>query len=103
MAWSSRALLALGLAGELGDLDDHELGRLQRGERDHDVDDAVGLVVWCRRRGVAADLECLARCRALERALVEQAEHEAIDAGLNGYPQRRVVRLEDHPAQAGGQ
>ena len=67
---------ARGLTGKLRDLDDDELGRLQRREAHHDVDDAVLLV---GRRGggeIAFHLKRVVGGRALERALAEQRQQE---------------------------
>src|SRR6185503_8300935 len=67
------------LLDQLLDLDDHELCRLERGERDQDVDlpgvDA-GLGVVGR---VAGDAEGVVRLAPLERAGSEEREHEGVD------------------------
>ena len=91
------------LAGDLLQPDDDELGRLQRREADHDVDDAEVDVVLRRRLGVALDEVRLARRRALERALPEQVVHERADVEPDLRPQRLVVRLEDDPLRAAEQ
>src|SRR5918911_3910172 len=60
------------LTSHLLELDDHELGGLQRREADHDVDDAEVDVVLRRRLFVALDEVGVARRRALKCALTKQ-------------------------------
>ena len=88
------------LASHLLDLDDDELGRLERRKADHDVDDAAVDVVLRRRLPVALDEVGLPRRPALEGALAEQVVHEGADVQADLRPQRLVVRLEDHPLRA---
>src|SRR6266853_1710222 len=87
----AECLLSLGLAGELGDLDDDELRRFQRREGDDDVDDPVVDVRLGRRLAVALHLKCLARRIALEGALTKKSQHECLDARADGRPQRLVI------------
>src|ERR1035438_9929407 len=89
-------LSRLSLAGELGDLDDHKFGRLERREGHHDVDDAVVNVRLGGGLTVALHLEGLARRIALKRSLAEQTQHERLDGGPDRRPQRLVIRLEYH-------
>src|SRR6185437_5670442 len=83
---------------DLGDGDDHELRRLERGEAHDDVHAAgvdLGLGV---HRAVARDEEAVglcARLRLLEGTLPEQAAHESADGEPQLSPQDGVVRLED--------
>src|SRR6266852_95621 len=87
----------LDLAGHLLELDDHELGRLQRSEADDDVHDAQVDVILGGRLLVAFDEVGLLRRSALEGALAEQVVHERADVQPDLRPQRLVVRLEHHP------
>src|SRR5262252_3669541 len=95
--------LVSGLGGDLLDLDDDELRRLERSEADQNVDDPV--VDVGLRRGLAAALDevRILRRRALERALLEQRLHERADVQADLRPQRLVVRLEYHPLRAAEQ
>src|SRR5436190_18213971 len=61
--------LGLDMTGHLLDLDDHKLGRLQRGEANQDVDDAEVDVILGRRLVIALDEVGFARRPALEGAL----------------------------------
>src|SRR5262245_61173566 len=63
----------------LADLDDHELGRLERRERHLGRHDPLIDELLRVGRAVADDLEGLVGGRPLERALPEQAEHEGLD------------------------
>src|SRR6202044_1571103 len=83
-----RRVSARRLAGELGDRDDDELRRQQRCKSDDDVDDAVFDVGLRRRLAVALHRERLAWRGTLEGTLVEQAEHEGVDADADRRPQR---------------
>ena len=98
-AFSSR-LLHFYLTGHLLDLDDHELGGLERCESDDDVDDAAIDIALRRGFFVALDEVGVARRRALECALSEQVVHERSDVEPNLRPKRLVVGFEDHPLQS---
>src|SRR5262249_14978348 len=95
-----RGCSGLDLAGELLDLDDHELGRLERRETDQDVHDAAIDVVLRRRLLVALHQVRLARRRALERALTEERLHERADVEPDLRPERLVVGFEHDPLRA---
>src|SRR5262245_53931539 len=94
------ASLRLNLASHLLELDDHELGRLERREADDDVHDTQVDIVLRRRLLIALDEVRLGRRLALEGALAEQVVHERADVQADLRPQRFVVRLEHHPLQA---
>src|SRR5262249_13078938 len=85
------------LAGDLLELDDHELGRLEWSEADDDVDDAEIDVVL--RGGLLVTLhEVRVSWRApLERPLAEEIVHEGAHVEPDLSPERLIVRLEDHP------
>src|SRR5690606_1132256 len=85
------------LAGHLLDLDDDELGRLERGEPDHDVDDPEVDVGLGGGLLVALHEVRLPRGPPLERALAEQGLQERPDVQPDLRPQRLVVRLEHDP------
>src|SRR5262249_19522303 len=89
--------LDLDLAGDLLELDDHELGRLEWSEADDDVDDAEIDVVL--RGGLLVTLhEVRVSWRApLERPLAEEIVHEGAHVEPDLSPERLIVRLEDHP------
>src|SRR5215213_5406817 len=93
----------LEIAGDLLNLDDDELGGLERSEADLDVDDAEVAVVLRRRLAVALDVESLVRRAALERPLAEEVHHEGVEVEPDLGPQRLVVRLEDDPLRAAEQ
>src|SRR5690349_25073400 len=84
-------------AGNLLDLDDDELGRLQWREAHLDIDDAVVDVALRRRLAVAFDEIGLARRRALEGALAEHVLQEGAEIESDLRPQRLVIGLEHHP------
>src|SRR4051812_22710754 len=98
--WAMSALLRLGLLGDLLDLKDHELRRLERRESDHDVDDALVDVGLGGGLAAALDEERVARRRALERPLLEERLHERADVEADLGPERLVVGLEDDPLRA---
>src|SRR5438477_12372883 len=87
----------LDLAGQLRDLDDHKLRRLERCKPDQDVDDSQIDVVLCGRLLVALEQVRLQRRLALKCALAKEVVHESSDVQPNLRPQRLIVRLEDHP------
>src|SRR2546425_7825432 len=91
--------LGLDLTSDLLDVEDHELGGLERGEPDPDIDDAEVAVVL--RGGLRVDLdeERLARRGPLEGALPEEIVHECADVQPDLRPERLVVRLEHHPLE----
>src|SRR5215212_8382362 len=91
--------LRLHPAGHLLDLDDDELGGLERSEADEDVDDAEVDVILGRGLSVALDEVSLSRRAPLKGALAEEVLHEGADVQPYLSPQRLVVRLEDHPLQ----
>src|SRR4051794_19080952 len=93
----------LDLAGELGQLQDHELGRLEWRETDDDIDDSAIYVILGGRLAVALDEVGVTRRGALERALAEERLHEGADVEPDLHPQRLVVRLEHHPLSAAEQ
>src|SRR5262245_56642058 len=95
--WAIAPSLRLHLAGDLLDLDDDELGGLQWGEADHDVDDAEVDVVLGRGFLVALDEVGLARRLALEGTLAEEVLHEGTEVEADLSPERLVVGLEDDP------
>src|SRR5262245_23282298 len=95
--WAMRSPPAQG--GQLLDPDDDELGRLQRREADHHVDDAAVDVTLGGRLGVALDQVGLARRAALEGALAEQVLHEGADVEADLGPQRLVIGLENNPLE----
>src|SRR3954471_23142720 len=99
MAFLSSGLLAL-LASDLLDLKDHELGGIDRGHADDDVDDALRDVGGRGGRAVAVDEVGLGGRGALERSLGIEPGEEV--PPLGGYlgPQLLVVWLEDHPFEA---
>src|SRR5205814_2757061 len=87
----------LRLPRHLADAEDHELGRLHRGDADlanhlAGVDDfrRVGL-------GVALHVERLLRRLAHQRARVVDAQEERRDVAVHPLPEPFVVRLEHHP------
>ena len=88
------------LPGDLLDLDDDELGRVERRKAHQDVHDALvdaGLRIVLR---VALDEVGLLRRGSLECALQEQSLHEGADVEPDLAPERLVVGLEDHPLRA---
>src|ERR1051326_7443646 len=90
-------VLGLNLAGDLLDLDDHELGGLERREADDDVDDAEIAVVLGRGLGVAPhEVRVLGR-GPLEGALAEQVVHEGADVEPDLRPERLVRRPRHAP------
>src|ERR1043166_9080631 len=92
--------LGLNLTSHLLDLDDDEFGRLERREADDDVHHAAVDAVLGGRFLVALDEVGVARRRALERPLAEEAVHERAEVQADLRPERLVVRLEDHPLRA---
>src|SRR5215467_13109701 len=98
--WAIAAPSDLHLPSQLLDLDDHEFGRLQRGEHDADVHDAEVDVVLGGGRLVAQDGVRILRRLALERALAEQVVHEGAHVEAYRRPERLVVGLEDNPLRA---
>src|SRR5215211_4939143 len=90
----------LDLSRYLLDLDDHELGGLERRESDDDVHDAAIDVALRRRFLVAFDEVRVPWRAALERALAEQVLHERAEIQAQLRPERLVVRLEDGPLAA---
>src|SRR5215218_3027021 len=97
-AWT--ASLGLELAGDLLDLDDDELRRLERREPDDDVHDPAIDVRLRRRLLVAFDEIGVAGGRSLERTLAEEAVHEHADVEADLRPQGLVIRFEDDPFDA---
>src|ERR1700733_13130674 len=95
--WPARKWSLRGLSGDLRDGDDHKLGRLEQRYRDYDIHHSVLLIRTAGWGRVALDLECLTGCRALQRLLVKQQEHEGLDRAANRQPQRLIIGLEDHP------
>src|SRR5215471_5712127 len=91
------------LSGELLQLDEHELGRLERGEADEDVHDSAVDVALHGRGVVALDEVRLGRGRAGEGALPEQRLHEGGHVQAELGPERFVVRLENRPLGAAEQ
>src|SRR5260370_33517333 len=96
-------LSSLSLSSHLLDLDDDELGRLQRREAHHDVYDSVVDVRLSGGFVVALHEIGLLRRRSLECALHEEVLHERSHVETDLRPQRRVVRFEDHPLRAAEQ
>src|SRR4051812_43083188 len=90
-------------ASDLLELDDDELGRLQRREADADVDVAAVDVAPGCGLAVALDEIGLVRGLALERALPEHAVEERADVEADLRPERLVVRFERYPLQAAEQ
>src|ERR1044072_6791711 len=77
--WAITSSSCLDLASHLLDLDDHELGGLQRLEADDDVDDTqVDIVLGCGLL-IALDEVCVSRRAALEGTLPEEVVHECAD------------------------
>src|SRR5487761_2433689 len=99
--WSaSRSLAERRAAGELGEAEDHELGRLHR--RDPDVHDELAGVD--RLRGVvlavALDEDVYAPPAPEQGAVAPGADEEGRDGALHALPEVHVVRLEDHPLRS---
>src|SRR6266851_3205914 len=92
--------LYLYLTGDLLDLDNNELGGLERREANQDVHDAQVDIVLRGRLAVAFDKVCIFGSLALECSQAEQIMHERADIEANLRPQRLVVRLENDPLQA---
>src|SRR3954452_7177808 len=85
-----------GLADDLLDLDDDELGGLERREADNHTHDArVDIALGHRRAEPALHVIGLGRLAALERAGPEQAVHEIADRRPEARPEAMVVRFED--------
>src|SRR6476646_3843321 len=97
-AWT--ASLGLELPGDLLDLDDDELGRLERSEADDDVHDPAVDVRLGRRLLVTFHEVGVPRGGPLERPLAEEAVHEDADVQADLGPERLVIRLEDDPLEA---
>src|SRR5271168_1040688 len=89
-----------GLPSDLLDLDDDEFCRLERGEADQDVDDAVVLVGGRGGFAVALDEVGLLRRGALEGALGEERLHEGADVEADLAPEGSIVGLEDNPLRS---
>src|SRR5215813_5459717 len=79
-------LLCLDLSGQLLNLDDHELGRLEGRESDQDVDDAAIDVVLGRGFLVTLHQVSLSRGLPLKRAEAEKALHERVNVQANLRP-----------------
>src|SRR5262249_6223550 len=88
------------LAGHLLNLDDHELGGLERRKPDQDVDNTQIDVVLRGGLFVALDEVGFARRAPLKGALPEEVLHERANVEPDLRPKRLVVRLEDHPLRA---
>src|SRR5262249_31992225 len=88
------------LAGHLLNLDDHELGGLERRKSEQDVDNTQIDVVLRGGLFVALDEVGFARRAPLKGALPEEVLHERADVEPDLRPKRLVVRLEDHPLRA---
>ena len=78
------------------DLDDHELGGLERREAHDDVHDAAVDVVLRRCLVVDFDEVGLAGRRSLKCTLQEERLHERANVKSNLSPQRLVVWFEDN-------
>ena len=92
--------LGLDLSSVLLDPDDHELGRLEGGKTNENVDDPlVDVILGCGLL-VAPDIVCFCGCLALEGTLPEEAVHEGADVQPDLGPERLVVRFENHPLGA---
>src|SRR5688572_1951772 len=89
----------LNLSGHLLELEHDELGRLERREAHHDVDDAAVDVALGRGVLVALDEVRLSRCAALECALPEQIVHEGANVESDLGPEWLVVGLEHDPLE----
>src|SRR5690349_13542263 len=100
MSRSRRWGSGLDRACDLLDLDDHELGRLERREADDDVHAPKVDVVLRSGLLVALHEVRLARRAALERALREQRVHERAEIEAYLRPQGLVVGLEHRPLRA---
>src|SRR5262245_44041999 len=85
---------------QAADADDDEFGGPERGEPDHEVDDALLDVLPRHGRGVATHEERLLPRVALQCALMKEAEKEVFDARAQPVPERWSVRLERCPFQA---
>ena len=69
-------MLDADLTGALLEGDDHELGRLERGKADHDVDDTQIDVILRGRLGIHFDEIGVAGFLALKCALPKEVVHE---------------------------
>src|SRR4051812_46505145 len=96
----SYLLFETGAVGELGDAEDDELGRLDRGDADLDGQHAGVAVLGRVVLGVALDEERLRRRLPEQGAVAPHPAQEHGDGALHRVPQLRVVRLEDHPVGA---
>src|SRR4051812_44183190 len=90
----------LRLAGELLDLDDHELRRLERAEPDDHVDDSQIDVALRRSLGIALDEIGFPGRAPEERPFAIQVVHEGPDVEPELGPERLVVGLEYRPLGA---
>src|SRR6478609_5601181 len=98
--WIFRSLgYEAGAAGELGQLEDHELRRLHR--RDPDLADDLAGVDTLRGVGlpITLDVERLVRGQPEQRPLAPFVDQERADGPADLRPQRIVVRLEHHPVR----
>src|SRR5262249_22219557 len=91
--------LDLDLPGHLLQIEDHELGRLEWREADHDVNDPQVAVVLGGGIFVTLDKVGVAWCLSLECTLAEQVVHECPDVEPDLRPEWLVVGLEDNPLQ----
>src|SRR6185295_4749519 len=82
------SLLNLDLSGELLDLDDHKLCRLERRKPDEDVDDAFVNVVLSGRLFIALHQIGLTRRLSLKCTLTKQALHESTHVQAYLSPER---------------
>jgi hypothetical protein len=83
--------------GPLADVDDHELGGLDGGYADDDVQPPVIKVVLGHGGLIAADKEGLLRRGALELARVPFGGEEVCDGGADTCPESLAIGLEDGP------
>src|SRR5207248_850250 len=95
--WATASSSDLKRQAELLNVDQNELGRLERGEPDEDVDDPPVDVVLRVVLPVALDQVRLLRRAPLEHPLPEPRVHERADVEPDRRPQRLVVGLENHP------
>src|SRR5262249_33565672 len=92
--------LGLDLSGDLLNLDDNELSRLERRKAHDDVNDALVDVVLRCGFPVALDEVRLSRRRALERSLLKQILHERANIEAYLRPEWLIVWLEHDPLSA---
>src|SRR5436190_11498626 len=92
--------LHLNLAGHLLDLNDDELGRLQRCETYDNIDNTEVDIGLSGGFLIALDEVGLTRRFALESALAKESLHKGADVEADLRPQRFIIRFEDHPLRA---